>query len=78
MVQPKGSNPLFPSFASWLAFVLSGKTRDRGVFVATANASVTPMMAQFLEIKAQYPDALLLYRLGDFYELFFDDSIAAA
>ena len=31
----------------------------------------TPMMAQFKFIKAQYPDALLFYRMGDFYELFF-------
>ncbi|MEM7470576.1 MAG: DNA mismatch repair protein MutS [Pseudomonadota bacterium] len=36
------------------------------------------MMAQFLEIKAQYPDALLFYRMGDFYEMFFDDAVAAA
>ncbi|WP_163849886.1 DNA mismatch repair protein MutS [Pseudooceanicola aestuarii] len=36
------------------------------------------MMAQFLEIKAQYPDALLFYRMGDFYEMFFDDATAAA
>ena len=36
------------------------------------------MMAQFLEIKSDYPDALLFYRMGDFYELFFDDAIAAA
>ncbi len=36
------------------------------------------MMAQFLEIKAQYSDALLFYRMGDFYEMFFDDAIAAA
>ncbi|MFY0693150.1 MAG: DNA mismatch repair protein MutS [Paracoccaceae bacterium] len=36
------------------------------------------MMAQFLEIKAQYQDALLFYRMGDFYEMFFDDAVAAA
>ncbi|MGA1759353.1 MAG: DNA mismatch repair protein MutS [Paracoccaceae bacterium] len=36
------------------------------------------MMAQYLEIKAQYPDALLFYRMGDFYELFFDDAVAAS
>ncbi|WP_108893502.1 DNA mismatch repair protein MutS [Palleronia abyssalis] len=36
------------------------------------------MMAQFLEIKADHPDALLFYRMGDFYELFFDDAAAAA
>ncbi|WP_456388481.1 DNA mismatch repair protein MutS [Profundibacter sp.] len=43
-----------------------------------AKASVTPMMAQFLKIKAEYQDALLFYRMGDFYEMFFDDAIAAA
>jgi DNA mismatch repair protein MutS len=36
------------------------------------------MMAQFLEIKEGYPSALLFYRMGDFYELFFDDAVAAA
>ncbi len=34
----------------------------------------TPMMQQYLKIKAQYPDCLLLYRLGDFYEMFLDDA----
>ncbi len=42
------------------------------------NAAVTPMMAQYLEIKSDYPDALLFYRMGDFYEMFFDDAVAAA
>jgi DNA mismatch repair protein MutS len=36
------------------------------------------MMAQYLEIKAEHPGALLFYRMGDFYELFFDDAVAAA
>lgn len=40
--------------------------------------SVTPMMAQYLGIKSQYPDALLFYRMGDFYEMFFDDAVNAA
>ncbi|ARE83551.1 DNA mismatch repair protein MutS [Roseovarius mucosus] len=44
----------------------------------TTGSTVTPMMAQYLEIKAQYPEALLFYRMGDFYELFFDDAAAAA
>ena len=35
-------------------------------------------MAQFFEIKEEYPTALLFYRMGDFYELFFDDAVAAA
>ncbi len=39
---------------------------------------VTPMMAQYLEIKAGHPDALLFYRMGDFYEMFFGDAEAAA
>ncbi len=43
-----------------------------------ANAAVTPMMAQFLQIKADYPEAVLFYRMGDFYEMFFDDARAAA
>ena len=46
--------------------------------MAVNDNSVTPMMAQFLEIKERYPDALLFYRMGDFYEMFFDDAIAAA
>src|SRR5579859_7551662 len=38
----------------------------------------TPMMAQFLDIKRQHPDHLLFYRMGDFYELFFDDAVKAS
>ena len=38
----------------------------------------TPMMQQFLRIKAQHPDGLLFYRMGDFYELFYDDAKTAA
>ena len=40
--------------------------------------TVTPMMAQYLEIKARYPGAILFYRMGDFYEMFFDDAVQAA
>ncbi len=42
------------------------------------NETVTPMMAQYLEIRAANPGALLFYRMGDFYEMFFDDAEAAA
>ena len=38
----------------------------------------TPMMRQYQEIKAQYPGALLLFRLGDFYEMFYDDAVLAS
>ena len=43
-----------------------------------SDAIVTPMMAQYLEIKGRYPEALLFYRMGDFYEMFFADAEAAA
>ena len=39
---------------------------------------MTPMMLQYFEIKKQYPDHILMYRLGDFYEMFFDDAKTAA
>jgi DNA mismatch repair protein MutS len=42
------------------------------------EAKVTPMMAQYLAIKKNHPDGLLFYRMGDFYELFFDDAVTAA
>ncbi|CAM2763632.1 DNA mismatch repair protein MutS [Staphylococcus schleiferi] len=41
-------------------------------------ANVTPMMKQYLNIKAQHQDALLFFRLGDFYEMFYDDAITAS
>ncbi|MFB2595356.1 DNA mismatch repair protein MutS [Paracoccus sp. p4-l81] len=42
------------------------------------TSPATPMMAQYLDIKAANPGALLFYRMGDFYEMFFDDAVAAA
>ena len=38
----------------------------------------TPMMRQYLTIKEQYPDTLVFFRLGDFYEMFFNDAIVAS
>ncbi|RUY49569.1 DNA mismatch repair protein MutS, partial [Mesorhizobium sp. M7A.F.Ca.CA.001.13.2.1] len=46
--------------------------------VPTAHAGATPMIEQFIEIKAANPDSLLFYRMGDFYELFFDDAEKAS
>ena len=40
--------------------------------------SHTPMMQQYLKVKMQHPHALMFYRMGDFYELFFDDAHKAA
>jgi DNA mismatch repair protein MutS len=45
---------------------------------AADNGGVTPMMAQYLALKREHPDRLLFYRMGDFYELFFDDAVKAA
>lgn len=42
------------------------------------NQTHTPMMQQYFRLKAENPDKLLLYRMGDFYEFFFDDAITAA
>jgi len=52
----------------------------QSVFNATEREldAHTPMMQQYLHLKAQYPDTLLFYRMGDFYELFFDDAEKAA
>ena len=46
--------------------------------MSAEQAAATPMMAQYLGIKAQYPGALLFYRMGDFYEMFFEDAVAAS
>ena len=42
------------------------------------DANHTPSMQQYLRIKSRHPDVLLFYRMGDFYELFFDDARRAA
>ena len=41
-------------------------------------ASMTPMMRQYLQLKEKYSDCLLFFRLGDFYEMFFDDAKTAS
>src|ERR671929_13450 len=46
--------------------------------MAEIAQAATPMMRQYLETKARYPDALLFFRLGDFYELFFEDALTAS
>jgi DNA mismatch repair protein MutS len=45
--------------------------------IATST-QLTPMMRQYLETKSRYPDAILFFRLGDFYEMFFEDAVAAS
>ena len=86
------SSPIFqkPATAAEAAALavgrVSGKEQEsdgEGQFITPpppskiAKGGVTPMMAQFLGIKADHPDSLLFYRMGDFYELFFEDAVRA-
>jgi hypothetical protein len=52
-------------------------TNDRTNLLGEGERT-TPMMAQYLEVKRAYPDCLLFYRMGDFYEMFFADAESAA
>ena len=45
---------------------------------SSSSSQHTPMMRQYLGISEQYPQALLFYRMGDFYELFYDDAVEAS
>jgi DNA mismatch repair protein MutS len=45
---------------------------------APHTSADTPVMRQYLEIKARYPDTILMFRMGDFYEMFFDDAVEVA
>ena len=51
---------------------------DQPAFPSPDLAGTTPMMRQYLRIKAEHPDILLFYRMGDFYELFYDDADRAS
>ncbi|HUS65258.1 MAG TPA: DNA mismatch repair protein MutS [Kofleriaceae bacterium] len=46
--------------------------------MARRNPAETPLMRQFLDVKADHPDAIVFFRMGDFYEMFFDDAVVAA
>ena len=65
------------AFCAMAALVLAscaGKTsKEKTVKEKTTTES--PLLKQYFEIKAQYPDAMLLYRVGDFYETFGEDAI---
>jgi len=62
-----------------LYLILTEKCRSREFFdMARDKQAYTPMMRQFLEIKENYQDAFLFFRLGDFYELFFEDAQLAS
>src|SRR5207253_10720559 len=53
-------------------------TGSGGGSLADGGSALTPMMLQYRELKRRYPDYLLLFRLGDFYETFFEDAEVAA
>src|SRR5512143_1224014 len=52
--------------------------KDAGAPANPAPARETPMLRQYFEMKNRVPDAILFYRLGDFYEMFFEDAKEAA
>ena len=54
------------------------RVRPAGPRAATATAAQSPLMEQYARVKADHPDAFLFFRLGDFYEMFFDDAVEAA
>jgi len=56
----------------------SAAMTDRTAAAPAASPDPSPMLAQYLEIKGAYPDSLLFFRMGDFYEMFFDDAGTAA
>jgi DNA mismatch repair protein MutS len=61
------------------SIALEGLERYGTVFTYKANKNdATPMMRQFLDVKEQYRDLILLYRMGDFYETFFEDAVLTA
>ena len=44
----------------------------------SVKQKLSPMMVHYKSLKEQYPDTILMYRLGDFYEMFFDDAVEAS
>ncbi len=52
--------------------------QHRAIIDPEPVGKITPMMVQFIEIKAANPDCLLFYRMGDFYEMFFEDAEVAS
>src|SRR4026208_86966 len=65
----------------WIALQIMSTTvveNHRVVSDIEKSPEYSPVMQQYLRIKAQHPDELLFYRMGDFYELFFDDARKAA
>jgi DNA mismatch repair protein MutS len=79
MAVPRPKNPPAPEGVPEVDDLVPPQpSNDAGSAVPEDNGRVTPMMEQYIEIKAANPDSLLFYRMGDFYELFFDDAEVAS
>jgi DNA mismatch repair protein MutS len=74
-VEPVASIPQIEGVVTRLKKAAPVAEPEAGV---AADAPLTPMMKQYLEVKASVPDAILFFRLGDFYEMFFDDAVKAS
>jgi DNA mismatch repair protein MutS len=78
-LRPAEDEPIETTAAQHGSSAKTGATpAGRAAKGSAEEGRVTPMMAQFLEIKAVNPDCLLFYRMGDFYELFFEDAEIAS
>src|SRR5690242_2749331 len=77
-VQPKTVQPKTAQLESVEIEPVPSASLPEAAPSADAHARVTPMMEQYLEIKAAHPGLLLFYRMGDFYELFFEDAEIAS
>ena len=69
---------MIPSSIPYIIPLLISTTDTPGGTVSADLSQHTPMMQQYLGIKAEHPDQLVFYRMGDFYELFFGDAQKAA
>lgn len=58
--------------------ILNRESQEKQILEVSEDTSHTPMMQQYLRIKSEYPNHLLFYRMGDFYELFYEDAKMAA
>ena len=75
--QNAGSSPPGATSEVWIALQVMSTTvveNQRVVRDIEKSSEYSPVMQQYLRIKAEHPDVLLFYRMGDFYELFFDDA----
>ncbi|AGA65305.1 DNA mismatch repair protein MutS [Liberibacter crescens BT-1] len=58
--------------------LLENSSKTKSLYSEESRVSATPMIQQYIEIKSANPDSLLFYRMGEFYELFFDDALEAS